>query len=64
MMIKRRNPATGDEDGDVMDEGPASHRLATSMGVSAHSMQMMKASFFGEEEKPHHGVRGRPRNVL
>ncbi|XP_060070181.1 nuclear pore complex protein Nup98-Nup96-like isoform X2 [Ylistrum balloti] len=41
----------GDDDFGDQDEGPASHRLAASMGVSAHSMQMMKASFFGGEEE-------------
>ncbi|XP_033744102.1 nuclear pore complex protein Nup98-Nup96-like [Pecten maximus] len=47
----------GDEDLDDQDEGPASHRLAASMGVSAHSMQMMKASFFGDEEQHNGGDR-------
>ncbi|XP_048773367.2 nuclear pore complex protein Nup98-Nup96-like isoform X2 [Ostrea edulis] len=37
---------------DVMDDQPSSHRLAQSMGVSAHNMQVMKASFFQEEEAP------------
>ncbi|OWF51062.1 Nuclear pore complex protein Nup98-Nup96 [Mizuhopecten yessoensis] len=40
-----------DDDLNGQEEGPASHRLAASMGVSAHSMQMMKASFFGDEEQ-------------
>lgn len=29
---------------------PASHHLATAMGVKSHRMQVMKASFFGEPE--------------
>lgn len=33
-----------------MNESPASHQLATALGVSAHRMQVMKASFFGESE--------------
>ncbi|XP_069129368.1 nuclear pore complex protein Nup98-Nup96-like isoform X2 [Argopecten irradians] len=41
----------GEEEFEGQDEGPSSHRLAASMGVSTHSMQMMKASFFGDEEK-------------
>ena len=31
---------------------PASHHLATAMGVKSHRMQVMKASFFGESEEP------------
>ncbi|XP_053400747.1 nuclear pore complex protein Nup98-Nup96-like [Mercenaria mercenaria] len=41
-----------DEDMDVPDEQPSSHRLATSMGVDARNMQVMKASFFGDEDAP------------
>ena len=33
-----------------MDDQPSSHRLANSMGVSAHNMQVMKYSFFGEDD--------------
>lgn len=33
-----------------MEEQPSSHRLAQSMGVSAQNMQVMKASFFHEED--------------
>ncbi|XP_071485377.1 nuclear pore complex protein Nup98-Nup96-like [Diadema antillarum] len=29
-----------------------SHRLASALGVSSHRMQVMKASFFGEEDEP------------
>jgi hypothetical protein len=29
---------------------PSSHRLAHSFGVSAQNMQVMKASFFGDED--------------
>lgn len=35
-----------------MEEQPSSHRLAQSMGVSAQNMQVMKASFFHEEDIP------------
>lgn len=35
-----------------MEEQPSSHRLAQSMGVSAQNMQVMKASFFHEEDVP------------
>jgi hypothetical protein len=41
-----------DEDFDIADEQPSSHRLATSMGVDARNMQVMKASFFGDEDAP------------
>lgn len=37
---------------EVPDEQPSSHRLAKSMGVDARNMQVMKASFFTEEEAP------------
>lgn len=37
---------------DEMEEQPSSHRLAQSMGVSAQNMQVMKASFFQEEDVP------------
>ncbi|XP_062580939.1 nuclear pore complex protein Nup98-Nup96-like isoform X2 [Saccostrea cucullata] len=43
---------TGEGYEDEMDEQPSSHRLAQSMGVSAQNMQVMKASFFQEEEAP------------
>ena len=43
---------TDDEDVDIPDEQPSSHRLATSMGVDARNMQVMKASFFGDEDAP------------
>lgn len=33
---------------------PASHHLATAMGVKSHRMQVMKASFFGEPEIEEH----------
>ena len=35
---------------EVPEEQPSSHRLARSMGVDARNMQVMKASFFTEEE--------------
>ena len=31
---------------------PASHHLATAMGVKSHRMQVMKASFFAQSEEP------------
>ena len=37
---------------EVREEQPSSHRLAKSMGVDARNMQVMKASFFMEEEAP------------
>ena len=37
---------------DEMEDQPSSHRLAQSMGVSAQNMQVMKASFFHEEDAP------------
>ena len=42
------------EDDDYMEvrDQPSSHRLASSMGVDAHNMQFMKASFFGDEDMP------------
>jgi hypothetical protein len=30
---------------------PASHHLATAMGVKSHRMQVMKASFFGDSDE-------------
>ena len=43
-----------EENGDVeiQDEQPSSHRLAKSMGVDARNMQVMKASFFTEDDAP------------
>ena len=41
-----------DDDMEVREEQPSSHRLAKSMGVDARNMQVMKASFFMEEEAP------------
>ena len=39
---------------DEIEQSPASHRLANSLGVNAHRMQVMKASFFGEDDyRPH-----------
>ena len=37
---------------EVREEQPSSHRLAKSMGVDARNMQVMKASFFMEEDAP------------
>ncbi len=34
-----------------LPDTPSSHRLASSLGVNAHSMQVMKASFFGDEDE-------------
>ena len=39
-------------DEEEIDQSPASHHLANSLGVNAHRMQVMKASFFGEDD--HH----------
>ena len=33
---------------------PVSQQLAAAMGVQSHRVQVMKASFFGQEEKPQH----------
>ncbi|WAQ99160.1 NUP98-like protein [Mya arenaria] len=55
LAAQRRAPAAGIEGEDEMemiDEQPSSHRLATSMGVDARSMQVMKASFFMDEDAP------------
>ena len=41
---------TGDVE--IQDEQPSSHRLAKSMGVDARNMQVMKASFFTDDEAP------------
>ena len=38
------------DDGD--DDHPSSHRLAHSMAVNPRNVQVMKASFFGEEDVP------------
>lgn len=35
---------------DEEDYIPSSHRLASQLGVQAQNVQMMKASFFGDEE--------------
>ena len=43
-----------DESGEIEipEEQPSSHRLAKSMGVDARNMQVMKASFFANDEAP------------
>lgn len=38
------------DDEEQFGELPASHQLAAVLGVSAHRMQVMKASFFGESQ--------------
>jgi len=40
------------KDGMDTEEQPSSHRLATSLGVDARNMQVMKASFFEDEDMP------------
>ncbi|XP_048244213.1 nuclear pore complex protein Nup98-Nup96-like isoform X2 [Haliotis rufescens] len=45
-----RDMEDSDDDMKGMTDTPSSHRLASSMGVSAHSMQVMKASFFGDDD--------------
>ncbi len=39
-----------DEEDDEEDYAPSSHRLASKLGVSSHHVQVMKASFFGDED--------------
>ncbi|KAL4230158.1 Nuclear pore complex protein Nup98-Nup96 [Mactra antiquata] len=41
-----------DNEGLDVEEQPSSHRLASSQGVSARNMQVMKASFFADEDAP------------
>ena len=38
-------------DEEEINQSPASHHLANSLGVNAHRMQVMKASFFGDNEQ-------------
>ena len=35
-----------------MDNSPASHQLATALGMNAKRIQVMKASFFAEQSHP------------
>ncbi|XP_064636233.1 nuclear pore complex protein Nup98-Nup96-like isoform X2 [Lineus longissimus] len=63
-ITRERMPEVEDSEEDKeVETVPSSHRLAHSFGVSAQSMQVMKASFFGDEDideeiafKPQHEV--------
>ncbi len=41
-----------DDEEEENSASPASHHLATAMGVKSHRMQVMKASFFGQSDEP------------
>ena len=41
-----------DTDEHEMDNSPASHQLATALGMNAQRIQVMKASFFAEQSHP------------
>lgn len=51
-MYKLTEIFAENDDVEVEDEQPSSHRLASSMGVNARNMQVMKASFFADEHAP------------
>lgn len=40
-----------DLEGDDSDNSPASHQLATALGMNAHRIQVMKASFFADQSQ-------------
>lgn len=39
----------GDLEGEELDNSPASHQLATALGMNAQRIQVMKASFFADQ---------------
>jgi len=45
----------GEEEEDLVEEdldnSPASHQLATALGMNAHRIQVMKASFFADQSR-------------
>ena len=49
--------AMGEEGEDLeeedLDNSPASHQLATALGMNAHRIQVMKASFFADQLSPY-----------
>lgn len=40
-----------DLEGHDIDNSPASHQLATALGMNAHRIQVMKASFFADQSQ-------------
>ncbi|XP_074651968.1 nuclear pore complex protein Nup98-Nup96-like [Tubulanus polymorphus] len=53
-----------DDDDDDQQLAPTSHLLATAMGLSAPNVQMMKASFFGDEDMDENTSLSRPGESL
>lgn len=39
----------GEVEGEELDSSPASHQLATALGMNAQRIQVMKASFFADQ---------------
>ncbi|XP_078371007.1 nuclear pore complex protein Nup98-Nup96-like isoform X3 [Oculina patagonica] len=50
-MLEEAVDGEGDFDGEELDSSPASHQLATALGMNAQRIQVMKASFFADQSQ-------------
>ena len=51
-MLEEAGGEESDADGEELDNSPASHQLATALGMNAQRIQVMKASFFADQSLP------------
>lgn len=50
-MLEEAVGQEGDLEGEELDNSPASHQLATALGMNAQRIQVMKASFFADQSQ-------------
>lgn len=51
-MLEEQIGEDSDGEGEDLDSSPASHQLATALGMNAQRIQVMKASFFADQSHP------------
>lgn len=51
-MLEEAGGEESDADEEELDNSPASHQLATALGMNAQRIQVMKASFFADQPQP------------
>lgn len=51
-LLEESAEGASDVDEDELDNSPASHQLASALGMNAQRIQVMKASFFADQSRP------------
>ena len=51
-MLEEAVEEGSDNEGEELDNSPASHQLAAALGMNAQRIQVMKASFFADQSQP------------